>query len=63
MCAEPEPAGAPPDPVASENGLYEAYVSVYIALRRAGAGLIPAAAITAFHLFAATNGGAGAPEN
>jgi hypothetical protein len=41
---------APPDPVASEDGLYVAIVDEYQGLRRAGAGIFAAAAITGAHL-------------
>jgi hypothetical protein len=39
-----------PDPVATEDGLYLAVVSEYQGLRRAGAGIVAAAAISAAHL-------------
>ena len=40
----------PPDPIATEDGLYAAVVDEYRGLRRAGAGIIAAAAISAAHL-------------
>lgn len=55
------PAEAPPDPVASENGLYEAVISEYVGLRRAGGSFLTAAVITAAHLYLAQSGGAGMP--
>jgi hypothetical protein len=45
-----EPSAEPADPVASEDSLYVAVVSEYQGLRRAGAGIIAAAAISAAHL-------------
>ena len=46
----------PADPVAAENSLYVAVVSEYVALRRAGAGMLAASAITAAHLYYAQDG-------
>jgi hypothetical protein len=40
----------PADPVAAEDNYYAAIVSEYTALRRAGAGIIAAAAITSAHM-------------
>jgi hypothetical protein len=41
---------APADPVAAEETLYRAVVDEYTGLRRAGAGIVAAAAISAAHL-------------
>jgi hypothetical protein len=40
----------PADPVAAEDSYYAAIVSEYTALRRHGAGIIAAAALTAAHM-------------
>jgi hypothetical protein len=40
----------PADPVTTEDGLYTAIVDEYQGLRRAGAGIVAAAAISAAHL-------------
>ena len=40
----------PANPVAAEENLYRAVVDEYTGLRRAGAGIIAAAAISAAHL-------------
>jgi hypothetical protein len=50
----PEPAA---DPIADEDSLYVAVVSEYQGLRRAGAGIIAAAAISAAHLTFAEKAG------
>ena len=44
---DPEPHAAPFTP---EDGLYQAIVSEYLGLQRAGAGTLDAALITAAHL-------------
>ena len=41
---------APADPVSTEDTLYRAVVDEYLGLRRAGAGIVAAAAISAAHL-------------
>jgi hypothetical protein len=45
-----EPSAEPADPVASEDTHYHPVVDEYNGLRRAGAGLIAAAAIAGAHL-------------
>lgn len=41
---------APADPVSAEDSYYQAIVSEYVALRKAGAPFLAAAAITAGHM-------------
>ena len=45
-----ETPSVPADPVAAEDTYYAAIVSEYGALRKAGAGLLAAAALTAAHM-------------
>lgn len=45
-----------PDPVSRENAMYEACVSEYTALRRGGASMLAAAAITAAHMYYVLSG-------
>jgi hypothetical protein len=46
----PPVSEAPTDPVTAEDTLYRAVVDEYTGLRRAGAGIVAAAAISAAHL-------------
>jgi hypothetical protein len=48
--APPDPPEPPVAPFTPEDGLYQAIVSEYVGLQRAGAGILDAALITAAHL-------------
>ena len=45
-----ETPSVPADPVAAEDTYYAAIVSEYVSLRKHGAGIIAAAALTAAHM-------------
>jgi hypothetical protein len=48
--APPDPSSPPSPPFAPEDGAYQAIVSEYYGLQRAGADMLSAALITAAHL-------------